>query len=53
MSAALDGREIAGILVADPEPEDRTTGRIPQLQGPTHRRLLPTRLKGITTEIKR
>ena len=53
MSAALDGREIAGILVADPEPEDRTTGRIPQLQGPTHRRLLPTRLKGMTTEIKR
>ena len=53
MSAALDGREIAGILVADPEPEDRTTGRIPQLQGPTQRRLLPTRLKGMTTEIKR
>jgi capsular polysaccharide biosynthesis protein len=52
MSAALDGREIAGIVVADPEPEDRTTGRIPQLQRPTHRRL-PTRLKGMTTEIKR
>ena len=30
MSAAADGREIAGILVADPEPTDRTTGRIPQ-----------------------
>lgn len=29
-SAAADGREIAGILVADPEPTDRTTGRIPQ-----------------------
>ena len=53
MSAALDGREIAGILVADPEAEDRTTGRIPQLPRPAHRRLLPTRLKGMTTEIKR
>ena len=31
VSAALDGREIAGILVADPEPADRTTGRIQQL----------------------
>ena len=32
MSAAVDGREVAGILVADPEPTDRTTGRIPQLR---------------------
>ena len=31
MSAAVDGREVAGILVADPESTDRTTGRIPQL----------------------
>lgn len=30
LSAADDGREIAGILVADPEPTDNTTGRIPQ-----------------------
>lgn len=29
-SAAADGREIAGILVADPEPTDRTSGRIPR-----------------------
>ena len=52
MSAALDGRDIAGILVADPEPTDRTTGRIPQLPRPSHRRL-PTRLMGMMTEIKR
>ena len=52
MSAALDGRDIAGIIVADPEPTDRTTGRIPQLPRSAHRRL-PTRLKGMMTEIKR
>jgi capsular polysaccharide biosynthesis protein len=52
MSAALDGRDIAGILVADPESADRTTGRAPQLSRPAHRRM-PTRLKGMTTEIKR
>jgi capsular polysaccharide biosynthesis protein len=28
-SAAADGREMAGILVADPEPTDRSLGRIP------------------------
>jgi len=44
MSAADDGREISGILVADPEPTDRTTGRIPQL--PRRHRRQPTRLKG-------
>ncbi len=52
VSAAADDREIAGILVADPEPTDRTTGRITQLPRPAQRRL-PTRLKGITTEIRR
>jgi capsular polysaccharide biosynthesis protein len=30
VSAARDGRQIAGILVADPDPTDRTTGRVPQ-----------------------
>jgi len=30
LSAATDGREIGGIFVADPEPTDPTTGRIPQ-----------------------
>jgi len=52
MSAALVGRDIAGILVADPEPTDRTTGRIPQLPRSSLRRL-PTRLMGMMTEIKR
>lgn len=51
VSAATDGREIVGILVADPEPDDRTTGRAPQLLPTTHRR--PTRLKGMITEIRR
>ncbi len=30
-SAASDGRDITGILVADPDPDDPTTGRLPQL----------------------
>lgn len=48
VAAAADGRETAGILVADPEPIDRTTGRVPYL-GPPQRRL-PTRLVGVSTE---
>jgi hypothetical protein len=52
VTAASSGRDIAGILVADPEPTDRTTGRIPNLVRPTQRRY-PTRLKGMTTEIRR
>ena len=51
VSADADGREIIGILVADPEPTDHTTGRIPQLSRSAHRRL-PTRLTGITTEMR-
>jgi len=50
--ADAGSREIIGILVADPEPTDHTTGRIPQLSRPAQRRL-PTRLKGVTTEIRR
>jgi capsular polysaccharide biosynthesis protein len=54
MSAADDSREIAGILVADPEPTDRTTGRIPQpLRRPQHRSHPPAPLSDITTEIRR
>jgi len=52
VSADADGREISGILVADPEPTDHTTGRVPQVSRPAHRRQ-PTRLKGITAEIRR
>lgn len=53
VAASADGREISGIFVADPDPADRTTGRIAHLAPPTRRRL-PSRLKGIvTTEIRR
>lgn len=50
--AATDGREISGLLVADPDSEDQTTGRIPHLVRPAQRRL-PNRLRGIVTEIRR
>ena len=43
-----DGRDITGILVADPDPADRTTGRVPQLR--TVQRRIPTRITGIPTE---
>ena len=51
-SADASGREISGILVANPEPADHTTGRIPQLSRSSQRRL-PTRLKGMITELRR
>jgi capsular polysaccharide biosynthesis protein len=49
VSAAVDGRQIVGILVADPDPADSTTGRLPSLARPAHRRM-PTRLTGTTME---
>ena len=49
VSAADDDRDLAGIIVADPEPDDRTSGRIPRLAEPARRRL-PTRLTGPATE---
>lgn len=52
VSVASDGREIAGILVADPESTDQTTGRLPQLARRGQRRM-PTRISGVTTEIKK
>ena len=52
VSAASDGREITGILVADPDSADTTTGRVPQL-GRRGQRRMPTRMTGITTEIRR
>ena len=48
-SAAASGRQIAGIFVADPDSADHTTGRLPQLARPTHRKG-PTRLTGSATE---
>ena len=50
-AAAADGRDIYGILVANPDPDDQTTGRIPRL--PLVRRALPTRVNGLATEIRR
>jgi hypothetical protein len=52
VSAAASGRDFAGIIVADPEPDDKTTGRLPQ---PARRpgRRQPTRLTGTTTETRR
>jgi capsular polysaccharide biosynthesis protein len=52
VSAVSDGREITGILVADPDSDDATTGRVPQL-GRRGQRTLPTRMTGIATEIRR
>ena len=51
-SAAANGSNIDGIFIADPDPTDPTTGRIPQLVRPA-RNVQPTRLTGSTTEIIR
>jgi capsular polysaccharide biosynthesis protein len=45
VSAADDGRDVAGIIVANPDPSDHTTGGVPQPVRPSRRRL-PTRLAG-------
>ena len=52
VAAGADGREVTGILVADPESTDKTTGRVPQLIRPPRRRT-PNRLKGVVTESTR
>jgi capsular polysaccharide biosynthesis protein len=51
-SAATHGNSIDGIFIADPDPADPTTGRIPQLVRPA-RNSQPTRLSGIQTETRR
>jgi capsular polysaccharide biosynthesis protein len=50
-AASADGREVVGILVADPEPSDQSTGRIPRLA--PLRRPMPTRVNDVPTEIRR
>ena len=50
-SAAGDGRDITGILVADPDPGDPTTGRLPQLARPGQYRM-PIRMTTAVTEIR-
>jgi len=51
VSVANDDRDMAGIIVGDPDPADHTTGRFPQ---PSRRtlRTLPTRLPGVATEAR-
>jgi capsular polysaccharide biosynthesis protein len=50
-SAAAAGRDIAGILIADPDPDDHSTGRLPQLARPAQR-TGPTRINGTTAETR-
>ncbi len=52
ISAVADDRDITGILVADPDPDDSTTGRLPQVVR-RGQRAMPTRVTGIATEIRR
>jgi capsular polysaccharide biosynthesis protein len=51
VSAADRGHKLAGILVANPDSADHTTGRFPELARTTTRRE-PTRLTGIPTETR-
>jgi capsular polysaccharide biosynthesis protein len=55
ISAIRSGRDVSGILVANPDPLDHTTGRAPQLAVPAARRM-PSRMAGraeTTTEVRR
>ncbi len=49
VATANEGREISGILVADPDPTDSTTGRLPQASRPANR-MQPSRMPGPTAE---
>ena len=53
VSIAADDRDVAGILVANPDPVDQTTGRMPQLVRMTPQQVIPTRVTGKVTEAKR
>lgn len=53
VTVAADGREIAGILIADPDPEDHTTGRIPQFVRPSRNGMAPVHVTSPTTEVRR
>jgi capsular polysaccharide biosynthesis protein len=53
VSIAADDRDITGILVANPDPVDQTTGRIPQVVRMTPQQVTPTRVTGKVTEAKR
>jgi capsular polysaccharide biosynthesis protein len=51
--ATADGREIAGVLVADPVSGDHTTGYIPRRRVQPARHGLPRRPNGVNTEVGR
>jgi len=51
-SAAIDGRDVCGIIVADPDPGDQTTGRRPQVDRAGERRL-PARIARAAMETGR
>jgi hypothetical protein len=52
VTAAVDGRDITGLLVADPDPEDTTTGRMPQVVQPIRKGSAPVRPTDLTTEVR-
>ena len=52
VAASADGREVAGILVANPDPADQSSGRIARLAPASHRRM-PTRVNDLPTEASR
>jgi capsular polysaccharide biosynthesis protein len=52
VSAASAGRDIAGVIVADPDRDDKTNGRLPQPARLPGRRQ-PIRMTGTTTETRR
>jgi capsular polysaccharide biosynthesis protein len=52
VTAASDGRDITGILVADPDPEDTTTGRAPQFVRPGKNEVPSEHVTGLTTEVR-
>lgn len=47
--AAAHGNPIDGVIVADPEPSDGTTGRVPQVTRAAHH-VTPNRLSSVATE---
>jgi capsular polysaccharide biosynthesis protein len=51
-AAAGNGQAVGGIVVANPDPTDDTTGLVPQYGRPAQHRL-PTRLTGTPTEARR
>jgi capsular polysaccharide biosynthesis protein len=50
-TAAADGRHLSAILVADPDPSDHTTGRVPQLTRSAGGRM-PSRIIGASMKAK-